>query len=114
MIETTETTVATPMITPRSVRNERSLLRRSACNGDGEDLSREACQLAEPEASAPFFSFSILTLSPSFNVRRVLKGPVMISWPLASPSVTSTFSSPARPSWTGRNFAFPSSQDVDA
>src|SRR6266481_5399037 len=31
MIETTETTVATPMMTPRSVRKERSLWRRSAC-----------------------------------------------------------------------------------
>src|SRR5262249_40636181 len=30
--ETTATTVMTPMITPRSVRNERSLLRRSAWN----------------------------------------------------------------------------------
>src|SRR6266540_1230749 len=31
MIETTETTVATPMMTPRSVRKDRSLLRRKAC-----------------------------------------------------------------------------------
>src|SRR5713226_5987308 len=31
MIETTETTVATPMMTPRSVRKDRSLLRRRAC-----------------------------------------------------------------------------------
>src|ERR1700675_845752 len=31
MIETTETTVATPMMTPSSVRKDRSLLRRRAC-----------------------------------------------------------------------------------
>src|SRR5215813_13657888 len=40
MTETTETTVATPMITPRSVRNERSLLRRSAWNATARTSER--------------------------------------------------------------------------
>src|SRR5438128_6783506 len=40
MIETTETTVATPMMTPRSVRKDRSLLRRRACSATAKSSPR--------------------------------------------------------------------------
>src|SRR5262249_31836255 len=40
MTETTDTTVATPMITPRRVKNERSLLRRSAWNATAKTSER--------------------------------------------------------------------------
>src|SRR6266542_6191299 len=41
MIETTETTVATPMMTPRSVRKDRSLLRRRACSATAKTSPRD-------------------------------------------------------------------------
>src|SRR6266545_1090229 len=40
MIETTETTVATPMMTPRRVRKDRSLLRRKACRATARTSPR--------------------------------------------------------------------------
>src|SRR5512144_499478 len=41
MIDTTETTVATPMMTPRSVRKDRSLLRRRACSATAKTSPRD-------------------------------------------------------------------------
>ncbi len=96
MTDTTPTTVATPMMTPSSVRNARSLWRVSAAAE-----TRKSSEVVTRASDRFFFlspSFSMMTLSPSLTWRSTLKGPVTISCADGfGPFLTSIISSPAMP-----------------